>query len=309
MNFDKIRPTIDVDAMQQRHVTIVGGAYGLARDLVRCGLGSITMVDFDRIDSTNPARQDLNHWDIGMYKVEAVTRDLRSINPEVEVDFLVRDFCELSRDEIEEHIGHSDLLIPATDFFPAQARGNTESLRLGIPAMWIGLYRAGRAGEIVYYIPGETPACYRCICSDRYAAHETGGTSVGSAGGTILDLHLVDAIAGQIAVGILTRGADNRMGRLIEKLGNRNLLQVKIDPDYRLGGKDIFGQYLGDHPANFSFTTIALPMERDENCPDCSPYQPPTPDTHDSVESSTDASARYSQDNEDWLSQFPGSIA
>jgi len=42
-----------------------------------------------------------------------------------------------------------------------------------------------------------------------------------------------------------------------------------MDPDYRLAGKDIFAQYLGDHPANFSFTTIALPMERDEDCPDC----------------------------------------
>jgi len=93
--------------------------------------------------------------------------------------------------------------------------------------------------------------------------------SVSSNGGTILDLHLVDAIAGQIAVGILTRGADNRYGKLIDKLGNRNLLQVKIDPDWRLGDKDIFRRYLGDHPANFSFTTIALPMERDKNCPDC----------------------------------------
>ena len=80
---------------------------------------------------------------------------------------------------------------------------------------------------------------------------------------------LIESIAGEIAAGILTRGANNRMGKLIGKLGDRNLLQVKIDPDYRLGEKDIFGQYLGNHPANFSFTTIAIPMEHDENCPDC----------------------------------------
>src|SRR5207237_1945613 len=132
--------------------------------------------------------------------------------------------------------------------------------------------RAGRAGEIVHYVPGITPACYRCVCSARYKAFETQGLSrdngmhIPSTGGTILDLHLTDAIAGQIAVGILTAGADNRMGRLIRQLGNRNLLQVKIDPEYRLVGKDIFGQYLGNHPANFSFTTLALPMEPELDC-------------------------------------------
>ncbi len=62
-------------------------------------------------------------------------------------------------------------------------------------------------------------------------------THIPSTGGTILDLHLVDAIAGQIAVGILTAGAENRMGRLIRQLGNRNLLQIKVDPEYRLGEK------------------------------------------------------------------------
>jgi hypothetical protein len=166
-------------------------------------------------------------------------------------------------------------LIFATDFFPAQARGNLEALRLRKPAIWIGLYREGRAGEIVYTVPGVTDACYRCVASSRYRAFEqqaqgaVNTTHIPSAGGTIFDLHLIDAVAGQVALGILTAGADNRFGRLIAQLGHRNLLQVKCDPDYRLGEKDIFAHYLGDHPANFSFTTIALAMEAEMGCPDC----------------------------------------
>lgn len=275
MNFDRIRPTVDIDRMQQRHATIVGGAYGLTQDLVRCGLGSLTYVDFDRIDASNPARQDFNMTDVGQHKAEALATALRRINPAVEVNYLLRDFCEFDRDEFDMHFGHTDLFIFATDFFPAQARGNLEALRLRKPAIWIGMYRAGRAGEIVYQVPSVTPACYRCVCSSRYQAFTTQATGaanpthIPSTGGTIFDLHLVDAIAGQIAVGILTAGADNRMGRLIQQLGNRNLLQVKIDPEYRLGERDIFGQYLGNHPANFSFNTIALPMEPEHDCPDC----------------------------------------
>ena len=273
MNFNRIMSTIDVEAMQQSHVTIIGGAYGLAKDLIHSGLGAITLDDFDRIDASNPARQDFYSTDMGRYKVEATADILRKINPEAQVECYMHDYCALSRREHDELFAHTDLFVFATDFFPAQARGNIEALRLGIPAIWIGLYKGGRAGEIVFYVPGKTHACYRCICGKRYQAFQLGRATVPSDGGTIFDLHFVDAIVGQIAVGILTDGADNRMGKLIDKLGNRNFMQVKMDPDYRLGNKDIFGQYLGNHPANFSFTTIALPMGRDENCPDCSKYQ------------------------------------
>lgn len=280
MNFDRIRSTIDVDRMQQSSVVVVGGAYGLTQDLVRCGLGNVTYIDFDRVDATNPARQDFNSSELGQYKAQAIADSLRRINPDVEVNCLIRDFCEIGQDEFDLHLGQADLFIFATDFFPAQARGNLEVLRLGRPAIWIGLYREGRAGEIVYWAPPTTKACYRCICSSRYRAfyaqsngasvtNTSGGVNIPSTGGTIFDLHLVDAIAGQIAVGILTAGADNRMGRLIHQLGNRNFLQIKSDPTYRLGNKDIFRQYLGDHPANFSFTTIALPMEPENDCLDC----------------------------------------
>lgn len=276
MNFDRIRSTIDVDRMQRSRATVIGGAYGLTADLVRCGLGAVTYVDFDRVDASNPARQDFNSTDLGEYKADALAASLRRINPDVAVDCLTRDFCELSEEEVDLHLGRDDLLIFATDFFPAQARGNLEALRLQKPAIWIGLYREGRAGEVVYAVPGITDACYRCVASSRYrafAAQAHSGapdaTHVPSAGGTILDLHLIDAVAGQVAVGILTAGADNRFGRLISQLGNRSLLQVKCDPGYRMGGKDIFAQHLGDGPANFSFTTIALPMEAEPDCPDC----------------------------------------
>jgi hypothetical protein len=270
MDLRKIENSIDVDAMQNSRVAMIGGAVNLSYCLARCGLGGISLVDFDYVSATNPARQDFNSTDIARRKVEVMAENLLRINSEIEVESYVKDYCSGSSEEYGRLFGDMDLLIHATDFFPAQARGNVEAVRLQKPAMWIGLYQGGRAGEIIYYVPGLTPACYRCICSTRYQAFSKGGASVSSAGGTIFDLHLVDAVAGHIAVGILTRGADNRYGRLVDMLGNRNLLQVKNDPDYRLGDKDIFRQYLGNDPSNFSFTTICLAMERDTNCPDCS---------------------------------------
>ena len=269
MDYTRISSSMDIAMMQDSHVTVVGGAVGLAYNLARCGLGSISLVDFDRVSAGNPARQDFYSTDIARYKVDAVAENLKRINPEIETEGHVLDFCAISPEEMERLFGHTDLFIFATDYFPAQARGNIVALRLDKPAIWIGLYSRGLAGEIIYYVPGVTPACYRCICGSRYTAFHQGGASISSDGGNIFDLHLVDAIAGHIGVGSLNRGADNRYGALIDQLGNRNLLQVKIDPGYRLNGKDIFRQYLGDHPANFSFTTIALPREMEPDCPDC----------------------------------------
>jgi molybdopterin/thiamine biosynthesis adenylyltransferase len=274
MNFERIAPTIDVERMRRSHVTIVGGAYGLAADLVRCGLGSLTYCDFDHVDESNPARQDFYHTDIGKLKAQALAETVREINPEIKVNCLIRDFCDLGNEEFDALLGHTDLFIFATDAFVAQARGNIQALRLSKPALWIGMYREGRAGEIIFWAPDQTPACYRCICASRYqefakqARVDHDPTRIPSTGGTILDLHVVDAIAGQLAVGLLTAGAGNRMGRLIPQLGNRNLLQIKIDPDYRMGDRDIFDR-LGNDPANFSFSTIALGMEPEPDCPDC----------------------------------------
>ena len=270
MDFSRISPSVDVEALQQSHVTMVGGAYNLVNDLARCGGGSFSLVDFDTVSPSNIPRQDFSSEDIARRKVEVAAERLRRTNPEVEVEAHALNYCALSEEEHDRLFGHTNLFILSTDFFPAQARGNREAIRLRKPALTIGLYRGGRAAESIFWYPGLTPACYRCICSSRYQAFAQGQGNISSTGGTIFDLRVADAVAGQIALGLLTHGADNRMGKLIAKLGNRNLLQTKIDPDYTLGGKDIFRRYLGDHPANFSFTTIALAMERDPNCPDCS---------------------------------------
>src|SRR5262245_12537082 len=272
MNFDRIRAPVDIEKTPSLLATVVGGAYGLAADLVRCGLGAVTLVDFDFADGVNVARQDVMAEDAArrIHKTKACAQQLRSINPEVSVETLERDFCSLTDEEVEAHFAHTNLFVFATDSFPAQARGHIIAPRLGVPAIWIGLYAQGRAGEIIHYVPGVTKACYHCVCPSRYSAYRSPQRpATTSEGGTILDLRVVDGIAGQIALGILTRGADNRFGRLIQQMGNRNLTQVKLDPGYTLNGKDIFAQHLGSGPANFCFTAICLPMEPEPGCPDC----------------------------------------
>lgn len=270
MDFSRISTNVNVVALKQKHVTMIGGAYRLIDDLAKCGVGSFSIVDFDTVSPSNIARQDFNSTHIARHKVEVAAERLRKTNPDIEVETHILNYCALSEEEHDYLFGHTDLFIFSADSFLVDARGNREATRLKKPSLFIGLYGSGRAAENIFWYPGLTPACYRCICSSRYQAFTNGQGNVPSDGSTIFDLRLADAVAGQLSLGLLTAGANNRYGKLIEKLGNRNLLQTKIDPDYTLGGKDIFRKYLGDHPANFSFTTIAVPQERELNCPDCS---------------------------------------
>jgi len=275
MQFSRIESAVDITRMQKAHVGIIGGGFGLAADLIRCGLGSITIVDFDQVDGSNPARQDFTSEAIGQYKVEALAETIRQINPRVNFTGLARDFCSFTPAEIDEYFGTCDLLIMAADRFFVQARGNIEAIRLGLPALFLGLYTGGRAGEIIITQPDESRACYRCIASQRYkffGSQDPGqpiSSDIPSTGATILDLHFLDSIAGQIALGLLTSGADNRFGRLIDQLGDRNLLQCRTDPTYLLGDQNVFAEHLGSGPANFSFSSIALAIAPESDCPDC----------------------------------------
>ena len=67
MDFRRINSSIDVDAMKNSRVAMIGGAVDLSYGLARCGLGGISLVDFDYVSATNPARLDFNSTDIARH--------------------------------------------------------------------------------------------------------------------------------------------------------------------------------------------------------------------------------------------------
>lgn len=279
MDFSRIQSVIDTRQTQAAEVAVIGagGSARLIGDLARCGVRRFILVDPDIVEGTNIARQGHDHRHLGVPKVDAVGHNIRQINPEAEVVALPLDFTTLSDEEIDDQFATTDLFIFATDRFSAQARGNEVALRPLTPAIWIGLYPRGQAGEIVFWHP-DIPACFRCLCASRYTAH---ARAIGSRrldptsdGATIFDIGLVDSIAGMLAVGLLTRGADNRHGRLIANLGDRNFIQVKIDSEWTFNGRDLVREQLGiaeDRDAFFAWNTIvrADPTRGEPPCPDC----------------------------------------
>ena len=280
MQFDRIKNAIDISKTQTKVVTIVGagGSAPLIENLTRCGVQHWKLVDLDTVDDVNIARQGHSPADIGLPKVEAVANKIRAINPDAIVECFSTDFTTLSDDEIRESLGGTDLFIFATDSFAAQSRGNEVALLLETSAVWIGLYAGGLGGEIVFWHP-KLDCCFRCLCGKRYTAQEKAaeeGRSLDppSDGATIFDIQLLDSIAGQICLGLLTRGSDNRFGQLIDQLGDRQFLLVSNSPDFRVNGSDVIRKQLkvGEECLPyFAWNTITLSDPRGGNdyCPDC----------------------------------------
>jgi molybdopterin/thiamine biosynthesis adenylyltransferase len=279
LDMARIAPALNVGRMRHSHVVIVGvgGAADLAQALVRCGLGAITLIDPDTVSPQNLARQGFERLDEGRSKVDALCFRLRQITPDIRVLPLARDVTSFAAAEADEIFGKADLIVATTDSFAAQSWVNRAALKYRKPAVWPGVYGGGLGGEIVFWYPGLP--CYRCLLSGRYRAQEEAkakGQKLDppSEGSTIFDTGFVDAVTGQLVLGLLTRGADNRYGRLIGKLGDRNFLHVKLDPDYRWNGRDVIREQLGIADGNDRFFAWNVAARRDPDggqppCPDC----------------------------------------
>ena len=58
----------------------------IAISFARAGIGKLILIDFDRVDITNLHRQQYKASQIGMYKTEALTENLREIAPYMELE-------------------------------------------------------------------------------------------------------------------------------------------------------------------------------------------------------------------------------
>ena len=143
---------------------------------------------------------------------------------------------------------------------------------MNIPALWIGLYANANAGEIVWWTPDHED-CFRCLLERRYLKQAEQATDPPSDNALIQDLHIVDGIAGQIALALLTQGSPNVFGQLINRLGNRQFIHVKLRPDWILNGVDPVAMALqipADNESYFCWTTAFRSNgPRLASCPDC----------------------------------------
>lgn len=140
---------------------LVVGAGGLGSPvmlyLAASGVGSIGIVDGDRVSISNLQRQVIHSTsDIGRLKVEVARERMVKLNPDVKVE---SHDCFLSKDNAEDIICDYDFVVDATDNFKAKYLVNDACVRLDKPFSMGGVSRYG--GQVMTHVPGT--ACYRCL--------------------------------------------------------------------------------------------------------------------------------------------------
>lgn len=148
-------------AIKSSSVVVVGvGGTGstMAEMMVRMGVGRITIVDDDIVESSNLNRQAMyRESDIGLKKVDVAKSELLKINSDVEVEALDE---RLTIYNAEDIISYGKLTLDGTDNYSARGAINESSFRLKKP--WVFTAVEGTFGYAKAIIPGKT-SCLTCF--------------------------------------------------------------------------------------------------------------------------------------------------
>jgi molybdopterin/thiamine biosynthesis adenylyltransferase/rhodanese-related sulfurtransferase len=157
----------EVGAAGQRRIraarVLCIGAGGLgspaALYLAAAGVGTLGLVDFDRVDLSNLQRQVLYGTDdVGQKKAEAAAARIRSANPGVEI---VPHQCRLTSDNAVEIIRAYDLVIDGSDNFPTRYLSNDVCVFTRRPNIYGSVFRF--EGQASVFAPHLGGPCYRCL--------------------------------------------------------------------------------------------------------------------------------------------------
>ena len=141
---------------------LIIGAGGLgspaALYLAAAGVGTLGIIDNDKVDLTNLQRQIIHHTDdVGYEKVKSAAHKIKSINPDINV----RPYHQLAKaDNISEIIREYDFVIDGTDNFPAKFLINDACYFEKKPFSHAGILKF--YGQLITVLPGKS-TCYRCI--------------------------------------------------------------------------------------------------------------------------------------------------
>jgi molybdopterin/thiamine biosynthesis adenylyltransferase/rhodanese-related sulfurtransferase len=142
-------------------VLIVGaGGLGcpLSLYLAAAGVGTIGLVDFDLVDTSNLQRQVLySTSDVGRPKVEAAAERIRGLNPDVNV---VPYKERLTSANALGILTDFDVIIDGTDNFPTRYLTNDACVLLGKPNVYGSVFRF--EGQASVFDAKRGP-CYRCL--------------------------------------------------------------------------------------------------------------------------------------------------
>ena len=213
------------------------GAGGLgapaALYLAAAGVGTIGVVDFDKVERSNLHRQVLfSDADVGRPKARAAVERMRALNPFIAVHEHDTRFTSANAHEL---VREYDMILDGTDNFPTRYLVNDVSVLQGKPNVYASIFRF--EGQASVFDAKRGP-CYRCL----YAKPPPPGLVPSCAEGGVLGVlpGIMGSIQAAEAVKLI-------LGR----------------------GEPLIGKLLLLDALSMEFTTLRL--AKDSKCPICGP--------------------------------------
>ena len=126
--------------------------------LAAAGVGTIGIVDSDRVEANNLQRQIVHDTErIGRLKAESAKQTLTTLNPDVHVD--VHPF-RIDETNAEDLISRYDVVVDGSDNFDTRYVVNDASVATRVPVVHGSIFRF--EGMASTFVPYEGP-CYRCL--------------------------------------------------------------------------------------------------------------------------------------------------
>lgn len=159
--------------LQQAHVLLIGvGGLGspVALYLAASGVGTLTLVDDDRVDLSNLQRQIAHTSErIGTWKVDSAAVATRALNPAVTVHAIRQ---RLDAAALQQAVNAADVVVDATDNFAARFAINAACVAARKPLVSGAAIRL--EGQVtVFDLRQRESACYRCLYAEQDELAET----------------------------------------------------------------------------------------------------------------------------------------
>jgi len=252
------------------------GSY-LAEQLIRSGVGAVTLIDPEIVETVNLCRTTYDLTDVGHPKVEALGRRLLHINPLVELTLQSKSLLDYQVADFDALVQQADLVIATTDDPAAQRILNRFAYFHGKPTLFVGLYNGAEGGEVIFTLPEKTP-CYLCATANRHQAEmDLGRVSAdgdyGSNGRVMgevalsADIHHVTSVAVKMALSLLL--PENTQVKLKGFLNPAieagfNYLTLSMMPNYWF-----YPAIFGETPGQYAYQSVWLTAKSREECPVC----------------------------------------
>jgi sulfur-carrier protein adenylyltransferase/sulfurtransferase len=228
-----IMPEVGMDGqlkLKRARVLLVGtGGLGapLGLYLAAAGVGTLGIVDFDKVDFTNLQRQvAFGTSDVGRPKIEAAAERLGNLNPEIQIKSYE---TQLTSENALEIFRDFDIIVDGTDNFPTRYLVNDACVLLGKPNVYGSIFRFEGQASIFGYPDGP---CYRCL----YPEPPPPGLVPSCAEGGVLGVlpGIIGSIQAMETLKLILKSGDPLVGRLLlfDALGMKfRELKLRKNPD------------------------------------------------------------------------------